>query len=335
MPLDLAMIGRRHFLGALAASGAAASTAFGTGPAGAATESFPAWLQRLRREAAQRGIRAATIDAALAGVEPIPRVIELDRRQPEGRLTFEEYRQRVVTQGRIDEGRRHLAENAAVLDQVAASYGVPAKFIVALWGVESSYGRNTGGFPVIAALATLAYDGRRAAFFRSELLNALKILDQGHIPPDRMRGSWAGAMGQNQFMPSSFLSYAVDHDGDGRRDIWETRPDVFASTANYLSRVGWVAGLRWGRAVSVPPRVLTSGLAGKEGRRPLDAWSRLGVRQADGNPLPDADVPAWLVLANRDRGPTFLAYANFDVILRWNRSNYFALAVSEIADALD
>ncbi|MGE0726163.1 MAG: lytic transglycosylase domain-containing protein, partial [Alphaproteobacteria bacterium] len=196
-----------------------------------------------------------------------------------------------------------------------------------------SYGRITGNFSVVAALATLAYDGRRASYFRSELLNALRILQEGHISPAAMRGSWAGAMGQNQFMPSSFLRFAVDHDGDGRRDIWGTQADVFASIANYLAGSGWNQGQTWGRPVLLPAG-FDAGLAGSDGRRALDRWSRLGVVQADGSPLPASDLAAEIVLPAKRLQPAFVTYDNYRVLLRWNRSNYFALAVSEIADRI-
>lgn len=298
----------------------------------AAEQSFPAWLADLRQDARANGISSRIFDTAFAGIEPIPRVIELDRRQPEGTMTFAEYRSRVVSEKRVEEGRRMLQENAALLEEIQGRYGVPARFIVALWGVETSYGRVTGNFPVVGALATLAYEGRRAAFFRGELMNALRILQQGHITPDEMRGSWAGAMGQSQFMPSSFLRFAVDYDGDGRRDIWGTRADVFASIANYLASSGWVTGLTWGREVRVPPGIA---VGGADDRRPLAEWARRGVVQVDGSPLPVADVDAGLVAPDRDRpSPIFAVYENYRVLLRWNRSNYFGLAVSEIADRI-
>lgn len=300
--------------------------------ASASGQPFPVWLGEFRQEALTSGISPHLLEAVLTGLEPIPRVIELDRRQPEGTMTFATYRRRVVSEARVRQGRAMLEENAAILEEVRRRYGVPARFIVALWGVETSYGRVTGNYSVVASLATLAHDGRRASFFRGELLNALRILQQGHITPDAMLGSWAGAMGQSQFMPSSFLAFAVDQDGDGRRDIWNSRPDVFASIANYLASSGWVSGLTWGRAARLPPGMTA---AGADERRPLPEWSRLGVVQADGTPLPAVDVPAGLVTPERDgSGPSFVVYENYRVLLRWNRSNYFGLAVSELADRI-
>jgi membrane-bound lytic murein transglycosylase B len=274
------------------------------------------------------------VAAALDGLEPIERVIELDRRQIEGRITYQEYRDRLLSKERIDRGRVLLEEHRPLLEQVAAEYGVQPRFIVALWGIETSYGTWTGSTPVIGALATLAYDGRRAAFFRSELLHALHILDEGHIKPEAMLGSWAGAMGQSQFMPSSFLRNAVDYDGDGRRDIWGTLPDVFASIANYLARAGWNDRRTWGREVGLPAE-LGDGIDGLEVRRPLPDWHALGVRRADGTPLPVVAVEASLLRTDDGRGPAYLVYDNFRVLMAWNRSTYFGLTVGQLADLIE
>jgi len=200
---------------------------------------FATWLQELRTEAMAFGIRAQTLDVALTGLQPLPRVIELDRKQPEETLTYAQYLERVLPAARVQKGRRLLYQHRALLQEIGGKYGVSPGVIVALWGMETDFGHITGNFPVLAALATLAYDGRRSALFRGELLSALKIVDAGHVRPEAMIGSWAGAMGQNQFLPSSFLQYAVDYNGDGRRDIWTTLADVFASTAHYLARSGW------------------------------------------------------------------------------------------------
>jgi membrane-bound lytic murein transglycosylase B len=261
-------------------------------------------------------------------------VIELDRKQPEFTLTFQEYLDRVVPQSRIDRARDKLAQRRALLDEVAQRYGVQARFIVALWGVESDFGQQTGGFSVIAALTTLAYDGRRAAYFRRELLDALRILDRGDTTPAAMKGSWAGAMGQSQFMPSSFLRYAVDHDGDGRRDIWSDGPDLFASIANYLAKSGWHADESWGQPVSLPPGFDFS-LASLDIIRAADEWRGLGVRRADGSDLTSGDPRGSVLLPGGNDGPAFLIHDNFRVLLRWNRSNYFATAVGLLADRIE
>jgi membrane-bound lytic murein transglycosylase B len=295
---------------------------------------FGAWLAELRREAARQGISQRTIDGALTGVAPIARVLELDRRQPESTMTFAQYRDRVINNDRVEQGRQRLAQNRDLLGRVTERYGVPARFIMALWGMETSYGANTGGFKIVDALATLAYDGRRSQFFRSELLAALRILDQGHIAPERMLGSWAGAMGQSQFMPSSFLQYAVDFDGDGRRDIWTSQPDVFASAANYLARNGWVRTGGWGLAVQVPQGFDPAGNTGLDVRRPVSAWQGLGIRATGGGGLPDGDTEASLVQPDGPRGDSFLAFENFRVIMRWNRSVYFATSVGILSDRI-
>jgi membrane-bound lytic murein transglycosylase B len=302
--------------------------------AAAQSGSFDGWLAQFRQEAAAEGISAATLDEALDGVQPIPRVIELDRRQPEGRLTFRDYNQRVLSPSRIERGRQLLREHRGLLDRVAAEYGVQPRFIVALWGIESTYGTFTGEYPVIGALATLAYDGRRAAFFRKELLQALRIVDQGDVTPAQMMGSWAGAMGQSQFMPSSYLAHAVDYDGDARRDIWTSPPDVFASIANYLAKAGWNDRHTWGRQVQLSDH-LAAKAAGLEIVKPLPEWHALGVKRSNGADLPMVALDASLLRMDDGQGPAYLVYNNFRVLMAWNRSTYFALTVGELADLID
>ncbi len=310
---------------------------YGGAPAGAAEEQavdFAGWLEALRAEALGQGISAATLDAALAGVEPIPRVIELDRSQPETTLTFEQYMDRVVPNSRVEKGRARLRENAAALEAVRAAFGVQPRFIVALWGIETNFGQHTGGFSVIASLATLAHDGRRSAYFRAELLDALRILEQGHITPAAMMGSWAGAMGQSQFMPSSFVRFALDFDGDGKRDIWATKADVFGSAANYLAKSGWRGDQTWGRKVSLPDNFDVS-LADLKISKPLAGWQALGVRRANGQNLPIvAGMMGSIVFPGGEGGPAFLVYDNFKTTLKWNRSTYFAMAVGHLADRI-
>ncbi len=310
---------------------------YGGAPAGAAEEQavdFAGWLEALRAEALGQGISAATLDAALAGVEPIPRVIELDRSQPETTLTFEQYMDRVVPNSRVEKGRARLRENAAALEAVRAAFGVQPRFIVALWGIETNFGQYTGGFSVIASLATLAHDGRRSAYFRAELLDALRILEQGHITPAAMMGSWAGAMGQSQFMPSSFVRFAIDFDGDGKRDIWATKADVFGSAANYLAKSGWRGDQTWGRKVSLPDNFDVS-LADLKISKPLAGWQALGVRRANGQNLPIvAGMMGSIVFPGGEGGPAFLVYDNFKTTLKWNRSTYFAMAVGHLADRI-
>jgi membrane-bound lytic murein transglycosylase B len=295
--------------------------------------SFAGFLQGVRAEALGKGIRSETVDAAFTGVSHLDKVIELDRKQPEFTLTFDQYLERVVNPDKVAKGRRMLAENRDLLSRIERRYNVQARFIVALWGIETDYGRVTGGYPVVASLATLAYDGRRSAYFRGELMNALAILDQGHITPSRMIGSWAGAMGQCQFMPTTFVRFAQDWDGDGRRDIWTNKGDALASAAHYLAGEGWRGDQTWGRAVRLPGGFDTH-LIGQDTRRSLAEWERLGVREADGRPLPHKDVQGSIVLADGKTGPAFLVYDNFRTIMKWNRSTFFALAAGHLADRI-
>lgn len=292
------------------------------------------WVTEFKKDARQSGISEQVIDAAMAGFKPNPRIIELDRKQPEGTMTFAQYKKRVISDARIAQGRRLYREHRDILERVAGEYGVPAQYVVALWGIETSYGNNTGGFNVPHALATLAYDGRRSSFFRKELLNALKIIDAGHIDGKTMKGSWAGAMGQNQFMPSSFHAYAVDGNGDGKRDIWTSLPDVFASTANYLSKSGWKDDQKWGRRV-VLPKSFSKDMVGLDVKRDLATWKKLGVVLPNGTPIPVVEgMKASVVAPDGLSGPAYLAYGNYRVIMRWNKSTYFATSVGLLADQI-
>lgn len=294
---------------------------------------FDAWVGELKHEARELGISDAVLEAAFADIAPIPRVIELDRSQPEFTLTFEEYLERVLPPRRVRMGRERLAAHGALLEEIGREYGVQPRFIVALWGIETDFGRITGGYPVIAALATLAHDGRRSAFFRGELLNALEILDQGHIDVAAMEGSWAGAMGQVQFMPSSFLNFAQDYDGDGRKDIWTTTADAFASAANYLARSGWNPEQTWGRKVRLPAG-FDPDLVGRDMDKDLQEWQALGVRRADGRDLPAVTIRASIVQPGGPAGPAYVVYNNYHVLLKWNRSDYFATTVGTLADRI-
>ena len=319
---------RRTFLAALGATAAF--------PHGVLANDMPfeVWLRGFREEAVQKGMKPATLDQALAGIAPISRVLELDRSQPEVRLTFEQYFARVVNKVRIDTGRARLAENRELLASVAQRYAVQSRFIVALWAVETDFGRLTGGFNIFAALATLAYDGRRSQFFREELLNAIRIVDKGLIKASDMRGSWAGAMGQSQFMPSSYLAYAVDFDGDGRADIWNSRADVFASIANYLVRAGWKGDETWGRAARLPAGFGRELVDHNKVTKPLAEWQALGVRTAEGADLPQRDLAASIIQPDGEGGRAFLVYNNFRSIMRWNRSVNFATSVGLLADSI-
>ncbi len=300
-------------------------------------ESFDNFRQRLVQQAPQHGLSADFVRQELADVKPHARIIELDRAQSTEyggrRLTWPEYRSRIVTPARIRQGRAMMAEHHALLTHVGHHYGVPPQYIVALWGVETSYGKNTGGFDVIQALATLAWEGRRREFFTDELFKALRILQEGHISRPAFKGSWAGAMGQNQFMPSSFYRYAVDWTKDGTRDIWRAQGDVFASTANYLKSEGWNGTIRWGREVKLT-KPLPSSLVGLEVRKPLSFWAKYGITMANGNALPTENVDSSILMPDGLDGPVFLVYDNFRTIMEWNRSTNFALSVGHLADAL-
>jgi membrane-bound lytic murein transglycosylase B len=301
-------------------------------PTRARAGDFRSFLADIRVVALTQGVGSGTIDAAFARLEPDPRVVALDRRQPEGRVTFATYRQRVVSDARIRIGRQRYARHRDLLDPIAAAFGVQPHVIVALWGIESSFGEVTGDFPVVRSLATLAHDGRRRELFTRELVAALLVLDRTPLTVAGMQGSWAGAMGQAQFMPSTYLNHAVDRDADGWADIWTSQADVFASMANYLTSIGWRAGWRWGREVS-----RAGGFAdlpqGRDDKRPLGFWATSGVRRADGGPLPEAEVDAGLVVTDDGAGPAFLVYPNFDVLMEWNRSTYFALSVGLLSDS--
>ena len=303
-------------------------------PSGAGAATFDAWLNDFRAEARAAGISEPLLDQTLSGLAPLDKVIELDRRQVESRMDFVTYRKRVLSEDRISRGRALMREHRDLLARIARDFGVQPRFIVALWGIESTFGAYKGSYPVIQSLATLAWDGRRSSFFKGELLSALKILDNGDIEPAAMQGSWAGAMGQSQFMPSSFLRFAVDYDGDGRRDIWSSTPDVLASIANYLAKAGWTDRWTWGREVE-PPESLDPQLVGLEVRKPLEAWQELGVRRLGGAALPQVPIDASLVWMDERSGPAYLAYQNFRVLMAWNRSTYFAATVGELSDRLD
>lgn len=294
---------------------------------------FDQWLVGLRAEARGRGVSEATLDAALVGIAPLPKVLEYDRRQPEFTRTFWDYMRRAVDPARIARGQEMLARHGDILARAEARFGVPAHVLVAFWGLETDFGRHFGGFPVVEALATLAHDPRRSAFFREELLLALMILERGDIAAPRMVGSWAGAMGHFQFLPSTFTRHALDADGDGRRDIWGSLPDAILSAGNFLSNLGWQAGELWGREVSLPPG-FDYALADGTVEKPLADWRALGLRRADGGPLPVAEMTAALLLPAGHRGPAFLVYHNFRVILDWNRSELYALAVGHLSDRL-
>lgn len=307
-------------------------------------EDFGAWMAALRHEALARGVTTATVEQALAFDEPLEVVVERDRTQAERVLTIEEYIERRLTRRFVQTARDRAARHRRLLRAVGRRYGVQPRFIVAIWGLESNFGRFSGVRPTIPSLATLAWEGRRAALFRSELFAALEILDRGFIDLDRLKGSWAGAMGQTQFMPSSYLAFAEDYDGDGRRDIWTSEADVFASIANYLKQHGWKDSETWGREVKLPAggwarMIEEAGLrdGGCRASRemtvplPLDRWRALGVRSANGGGLPRVKREGSLVSAGRR---TFLVYGNYESLLEYNCAHAYALTVGTLADRI-
>lgn len=301
--------------------------------ANANSVSYQQWLQQFKYDAYNQGISQDLLERAFQGTYPNETIIRLDRKQPEGSITLDKYLQNTVTQSRVVQGKRKYLQYKSLLDEIGQRYGVQPRFIVALWGIETSFGQVTGGFNIVNALATLAYDGRRADFFRDELMKSLQILQQGHIDLSQFKGSWAGAMGQCQFMPSTFLNYAQDYNGDGHINIWTDMADVFASMANYLSQLGWKDDLTWGREVRLPEGFDVS-LADIAIKKSLPEWSALGVVKLDGTLLPNEPAIMGSVVIPTAGGRAFLVYENFDHLLSWNRSKYFATAVGTLADRI-
>ncbi|WP_448191288.1 lytic murein transglycosylase [Azospirillum sp. sgz301742] len=313
------------------AAGGQADNAVAT-PSAQQTQTFAEWLAGLRTEALGQGVRPATLDRAFAHVQLRDRVLELDSSQPEFTRQPWQYLDSAVSDVRVRNGREKIQQNQTVLRRVSQRSGVPAEILAAFWGIETDFGRETGGFPVVDALSTLAYKGRRAAYFRTELLAALKILDSGDITPERMNGSWAGAMGMTQFMPTIFLKHAVDEDGDGKRDIWGSLPDVFASTAKFVLANGWRSGERWGEEVTLPADFPYE-QAELTVSKPVAEWRRLGVRPVGGGELAGDGNASVLLLAGA-QGPAFLARENFRAIMKYNPSTSYALAVALLADRM-
>ena len=293
---------------------------------------FDQCLSDIEQRAVSEGVSRDTAHQVLAHAEFLPKVIELDRRQPEFTTTFADYLGRRVSETRIETGRAMLAEHRDLLERVSDATGVPPAYLVSFWGLETNYGSYFGKMPVPSALATLACDDRRGRYFSGELVSALKIIDEGAIDADRMEGSWAGAMGHVQFMPSVFLRHATDADGDGRRDLWNSVPDAMMSAGRFLQSMGWDPDYRWGREVLLPEGFDYS-LAG-QGRRSLSQWNDVGVTDVYGQPLAEEPIEAKLVVPAGHRGPAFLAYDNFRVIMGWNRSEYYAIAVGHLADRI-
>ncbi len=293
-------------------------------------EGFQECLSRLQNAALEAGVSQDTASDVIAGVEYSERVIELDRRQPEFTTTFADYLNRRVNESRIEKGRELLKTHRSLLKRVTRETGVPAPYLVAFWGLETNFGSYFGKMSVPDSLATLACDPRRSRFFTQQWVAALQIIDEGSIPADQMEGSWAGAMGHVQFMPTVFLKHAVDADGDGKRDLWNSIPDAMMSAARFLESMGWNGEYRWGREVLLPDNFDFSLSDGR--RLPLSKWRAMNIKDAFGRPLANADIEAKLIVPAGHRGPAFLVYQNFNVIMGWNRSEFYAIAVGHLAD---
>ncbi|RWU12659.1 lytic murein transglycosylase [Pseudidiomarina gelatinasegens] len=297
-------------------------------------EGFAAYVEAIKKEALADGYSESTLETAFANAEFYQRSVKADRNQPEFKLTLDTYLPRAVPEWKAKKAVEMFEKHQDLLEEIGAEYGVQPRFIVALWGIETNFGSFTGGMDVISALTTMAYEGRREEFFKKELWHALTIVEEGHIEIDQMKGSWAGAMGQAQFMPSSFMAYAVDYDGDGRKDIWGSMGDVFASAANYLKSVGWRDDVTWGRQVLIPEN-FDGDLASLKVKKSLAEWQELGVRRYDGSDLPVRDdIEASVVIPDDKQGRVFLAYNNYDALMRWNRSHYFVAAVGYLSDRI-
>ncbi|GAA6183454.1 lytic murein transglycosylase [Aliiglaciecola sp. NS0011-25] len=298
-----------------------------------AQQVFSACISDIQQKAETAGIDKTVISYALDDVKQIDKVLEYDRNQPEFVQTFPTYLNKRVTQWRIDKGREMLRKHKDLLNQLTQEYGVPAHYLISFWGLETNFGSYKGKMPIIDSLATLACDERRSRFFTQELLTALKLMQRENLKKDKMLGSWAGAMGHTQFMPSAYINYAVDGDNDGLVDLWDSEPDALSSAANFLNKLGWKKGFIWGREVNLPANFDYSH-AGKDSRKQLTQWSEFGVRKVNDDKIPKSEIDASLILPTGAKGPAFLVYSNFDVIMRWNNSESYALAVGYLADRI-
>ncbi|MDX5446198.1 MAG: lytic murein transglycosylase [Zoogloeaceae bacterium] len=310
-----------------------AAALIATLPAAQADDAFRACLTDLRRESSQHGVQAATFDRHTAALEPDMEVIALLDRQPEFTTPIWDYMAGLVDDERVRDGRAMLQRWGTELARIERDHGVDPAVVVAVWGVESNYGGSFGKRPVVRSLATLACIGRRQGYFRGELFHALKILEEGHIQPEAFTGSWAGAFGHTQFMPSTFNRIAVDFDGDGRRDLMGNVPDALASTANYLARSNWRSGEPWGFEVRLPDGFDASG-AGRRNKQAMSEWAKRGVRKVDGTPLPAGNTAAGLLLPAGREGPAFIVMRNFDAIFSYNAAESYALAIAHLSDRI-
>ncbi|MDP7592995.1 MAG: lytic murein transglycosylase [Litorilituus sp.] len=311
------------------------------------TQGFEHYIVQLKNEALEQGFDKSLVEESFAKVKFHQRAVKADRKQPEKVETLDTYLPKRVPSWKVNKARTLYKKHQKLLTEIGLKYGVQPRFIVALWGLETNFGKLTGGFNVISALSTLAYEGRRELFFKKQLWAALTILDQGHIKISDMNGSWAGAMGQNQFMPTSFLAYAVDGDGDGKKDIWHNQVDIFSSMANYLKKEGWSDEQTWGRQVKLPQEFDASLAIPKNtgsrknwlkawtsSEKSLAQWQALGIRRTDGTSLPNVDINAVLIFPDNERGRAYLAYDNYKSLMHWNLSYYFVSSVGHLSDRI-
>lgn len=304
-------------------------------PLAFAQVSFDDYIQQLKKEAVQQGFKSEFIELQFSDVQFHQKAVVADKNQPESKITLDKYLATRVPDWKVKQALELMEQHKVVLAQVERQYGVQARFVVALWANESNFGRYMGKYPVISSLATMAYEGRREDFFKKQLFAALTIVEQGHVSHDDFLGSWAGAMGQSQFMPTTFLAYAVDFDADGKKDIWANTADVFASIANFLKSEGWNDTLTWGRQVSLPKEFdMTLIGLGKQDRKTLLNWQALGVRRYDGEDLPALDLMASLIAPDGPDGRVYLVYENFNTLMKWNRSSYFGTAIGYLSDRI-
>jgi membrane-bound lytic murein transglycosylase B len=310
----------------------AATTAFLGGPALAQTE-FQSCLQNIRAEALRQGVSAAVADRAFQGLTPDQKVVDLDSRQPEFSLTYAKYVGGTVSSDRIVKGQQRMAQHRTLLDALQGEYGVPPQYIMAFWGIETNYGGFMGDFQVVRSVATLACMTKRRDFFSNETVQALRILAMNHMTREQMRGSWAGAMGNMQFMPSTFMKWGIDRTGDGRIDLWNSLPDAFASAANFLRGIGWKPGLPASEEVFLP-QGFPLDQADTTIEKPVRAWATMGVKKAGGAALPNIDEPSSIILPASFRGPAFILYPNFKAVMNWNRSTLYALSVAILAQQI-
>ncbi len=296
-------------------------------------DTFPQCIERLQQQARDAGVSDNTTINILGHVKPLPKILSYDRNQPEFVQTFTGYFSKRVTNWRVNKGREKLAEHREFLSTLTQQYGVPSHYLISFWGLETNFGGIKGKIPTIAALTTLACDKRRSTYFSGELVQALLLLERENLDPKQMIGSWAGAMGHTQFMPTAYMKYAKDGDADGKIDLWNNELDALASAANFLQNLGWKTGFRWGREVLLPEG-FNYQLAGKTQPQPLSFWSEQKVTQVSGKTLGDSNLEAALLIPAGHTGSAFMIYANFDVILRWNNSEYYGIAVGHLADRI-